>query len=1116
MLREALDAGVSHDPFAGPALAAFFPITASQAEVWLAAQLGNDANLSFNEGLDIILRGALDEAALTGALRSVLARHECLRATFSADGAWVMVREQLEPPLERHDLRAAADPAAALAGLDTAEMLRPFDLEQGPLLRFSLVRTTDEEYHLLFVAHHLVCDGWSGAVVITEIADLYSAAVERRSPTLAEPARYGDYSVAEREFLDSETGREHERYWLNKLDQSPPTLDLPGDRPRPAQRSYGAGRIDHRLSADLLAALKKTGAAQGASLVTTMLAGFASLLHRLTGSEDLVIGLSAAGQSQYAMPDVVGHCVNLLPLRLRPRAGVSFVEFLRAARGEVLDAQDHQGITFGALIPQLKLVRDDSRPPLVSIIFNIDVRDDDIRHAGLEVEYRTMVRQFENFELYFNVVDNGRDLVLEVCYNRALFDAGTVHRRIAEFEALLDAACRDPQTPIGAINILGAAERERMLRGFNRTAVDVPDLGMHELIAEQCARTPARIALQAREVQLDYATLWQRAMSLAHALHAAGARPGVPIGVALERTWEMPVATLAIHLCGGAYLPLDPELPIERMAIYVDDAQPTLVLTQRAIAPNLSGLNCPLLCVEDLDWNRHDAFDWVRGRPDLPAYLIYTSGSTGQPKGVSVLQRGLVNCLLSIAREPGLGADDVVVAVTTLSFDIAACDMYLPFMVGARLVLADRETARDGTLLVALLAGADASFLQCTPATWRLLLSAGWSGSQRLLGVTTGEPMSRDLVPQVLPLVRQLWNLYGPTETTIWSTGCRITDPAAPILIGRPIANTQCYVLDAGNQPQPEGAVGELWIAGDGVAAGYLKRPELTADRFVADPFAAVPGARMYRTGDLARWLPDGQIECLGRVDFQVKLRGYRIELGEIEAELNGHPGIAESLCGVRERAAGDPRLVAWVVRRENTNVSAGELREHLRRRLPGYMVPQTYRPLDRLPRLANGKLDRRSLPDPFVDAEAPAAAKKQPVTPTQRAVRDVWTQVLGMDDIGIDDRFFDLGGHSLLAIQTATTLQQRFGPRLPLRTIMMEPLRGIAAALDEALGPAPGQATSQSPGQGAAPPAMNTEQLPPASAGPAPSASAALADATPAVAPDTPLLSRLRRWLGQ
>jgi amino acid adenylation domain-containing protein len=1076
---------VDHDPFVGPPLAAFAPITESQREIWLACMIDPDLNIGYNEGLGLRMEGAVDVEVLRRSLQVLVDRHESLRTTFSPDGNWLCIHEKLivDVPL------VEAPDDARHSEICERVMRTRFDLENGPLANFTLVRRDERHYSLLFVAHHLVVDGWSAAVLLTELGELYSAGVENREAKLDAPPRYTEYANVERAFLDSGEGQKQERYWLERLHDLPPTLDIPSSRPRPAQRRFEADRIDRRLPQELVIRLRKTAAQQGASLVAMMLAGFSTLLHRLTAAEDMVIGLAAAGQSMHQQGGLVGHCVNLLPLRLHPRAEMTFKEFLGQTKTVVLDASDHQGITFGALIPKLAVPRDDSRAPLVSVVFNIDVRDDNISHTGLAVSYTTLVRRAETFEIFINVVDDGLDLVAEVSYGESLFSAEDIHHLLDRYQAVLDAACREPGAPLGAIALTSAEERHQLTAGLNPPATPIDFTPVHERLAAQARAGTARTAVSFGSQRYSYAELDARVDAIAAALQQRGAGPGQFVAVCVERGLDLPAALLGVLRTGAAYLPLDPDFPEERLAYMLADSKATLAITERALTTRLAGASCPLLCLEDIAAGNKPTLI-ARGAGDA-AYVIYTSGSTGKPKGVVVPHGGLCNFLDSMAKEPGLGPDDALLAVTTVSFDIAGLELYLPLVQGARVVIAERETAIDGARLAALLASESIDVMQATPATWRLLLSAGWAGKPGFRAFCGGEPLPRDLAEALLPKIGALWNLYGPTETTIWSTAWRVPNTEGAMLIGKPIANTRCYVLDARQGLLPQGAIGELWIGGDGVAIGYHDRAELTAERFQPDPYSDRPGARMYRTGDLARWTGDGELECLGRTDFQVKLRGYRIELGEIESELNGHVTVADSACGVRERGAGDSRLVAWVVGKPGAAVDPGELREHLRRSLPGYMVPQTFRVLDALPRLPNGKLDRKSLPDPFGDA-ASAPIKTPLTTPTQQSVRDIWAEVLGVSDIGADDRFFDLGGHSLLAMQTAARIQKTFGVKLPLRTVMMESVRATAEAIDRAVPPStkPAATADQKPAPTRATPAAEARE----SGG---------------------TLSRLKRWLG-
>lgn len=1067
---------VNHDPFAGPALTAFAPITESQREIWLACSLDPALNVGYNEGIELRLEGELDVDILRCCLQILVDRHESLRMTISPDGAWLCVLEKLglDVPL----IEAGSDIEVAAAGRDA--MRDPFDLRDGPLIRFVVVRRSPQLGFLMFVAHHIVCDGWSTAVLLTELGELYSQLAQGRETMLAEPPKYTTYAANERDFLDSSEGLAQEVYWLNNLDSPPASLSLPTDRVRAARRDFSADRYDHALPVELAARLRKTAAAQGASLVATLLATFAVLLHRLTQAEDLVIGLAAAGQSALLRSNLVGHCVNLLPLRLRPRGAMSFKEFLMHARSAVLDATDNQGVTFGRMLQKLRLDRDTGRPALVAVTFNIDVRDDDISHSGLVVSYKTLVRSAEVFEMFVNVVDDGAGLLVECSYNSALFDRGTIKRRIREYQTLIESVCEDPQQLLSRLAMMSSVERDTILQRFaSPDPLPLRDATVHGRVAAQAMASPDAIAVECGDTSWTYRQLLARAGAIATALTDRGVRAGDFVGVCLHRTPELPASLLAVLQCGAAYVPLDPDLPRARLDFMAADAEIEIVLCESdTVAPAPQGVRQLRL---DTITNASDGDASIELPANAAAYAIYTSGSTGKPKGVVAHHQGVLNCLAGTVQRIPVGPDDRVLALATYAFDASVLEIFLPLVYGARLVMVTREQAADGRLLAAAIARHEVTRIFTAPAAWRLLLGAGWSGDASIVGVSWAEPLTRELAAELLPRLGQLWNLYGPTETTVWMLGARVTDPAAPITIGRPIPNTRAYILDAGQQPVPIGVVGELCIGGAGVALGYLHRPELDAERFVPDPFW---DGRMYRTGDLARWTADGEVECLGRADQQVKLRGYRIEPGEIESALAHHPAVADCVCGVCERAPGDPRLVAWVQFRNGESLTAAELRAHLRQDLPGYMIPQHFVDLPQLPRLDNGKLDRKNLPDPFL--QVPARITRTPPTGSiEQAIASIWQEILGGTALpGRDDRFIDLGGHSLLAVQVAARVHARLGVRLPLRDVMMEPLSALALSA----GPTP----------------------------PEPAREPAMPDPGAAVVPrGVGALARLKRWLG-
>jgi amino acid adenylation domain-containing protein len=632
-------------------------------------------------------------------------------------------------------------------------------------------------------------------------------------------------------------------------------------------------------------------------------------------------------------------------------------------------------------------------------------------------------------------------------YNTELFDAVTMERFAVHFNNLLRAVLADPDTALNALPLLDEDERRQVLQSWNETAADYPALGVHQLFEAQADHDPDAVALVFESESVSYGDLDVRANRLAHRLRASGVGPGSLVGVCLERSPDMVVALLGVLKAGGAYVPLDPTYPADRIAYVLADSGARVVLTQPELLYDLPLEDQEAIVVESFDGEPETRPVSLTGPDDL-AYVIYTSGSTGRPKGVEVRHGGVVNFLASMSKAPGLTADDALVAVTTISFDIAGLELYLPLMVGATVALASRETAGDGLRLAALLESSNATVMQATPATWRMLLASGWAGKRDLKVLCGGEALPVDLAAELLPRVGSLWNVYGPTETTIWSTVEPVTAPAGPggsVPIGRPIANTGLYLLDRLLNPVPVGVAGELYLGGAGVARGYLKRPELTAERFVPDPFSPIAGARLYRTGDLARHLRDGRTVYVGRTDFQVKVRGYRIELGEIEAALSRHPAVAQCIVAVREEA----QLAAYYVVAEGQAASVGNLRAALREELPDYMIPSHFVALAALPLTPNGKVDRKALPAPGGGRPELGREYVAPEGDVQEKLAAIWTEVLRVERVGATDNFFELGGHSLMATQVLSRVQGAFGVELPLRSVFNTPtVAGLAETI--------------------------------------------------------------------
>jgi len=1051
---------VDFDPFAGAELARAVPSTEAQREVWLADQMGREASLAFNESVSLRFEGPIDTAALQSALNGLVDRHESLRLTLSSDGLSLLIAASGQWPLRLVDLEGetSARQEEALADLRREAVETPFDLLNGPLVRAQLARCSPTHSELILTAHHIICDGWSFGVLCRELMSLYRDTASQPGSTLAQADSFGDYALTLAGEERQAAIRMDTQWWKEKHRVPADPLDLPTDRPRPSVRRFESLREEVEWPPEETEALRKLGAGVGASLFASMFSAFAALLSRLSGQTDLVIGVPAAAQSAEGKASLVGHCVQFLPIRIEVDPRESFQDFLKRARSVVLDAFDHQTCTLGGLLKEVTLPRDPSRVPLTSVMFNLDAAlgGEELSLPGLKVDFHSNPRHFENFELFLNAAQivsgpKGAKLRLECQYNTGLFDGVTVRRWLTMLRETLARAVSQPATPVSDLVLAPQADLDSLAR-FQGPVIPSTGVGsVSALIAAGTALQPGAVAVVFGNREWTHGELSARVNTFARYLRSRGLGRGKLVGLCLERGPEMLMAQLAILQSGAAYVPLDPGFPPDRLAYMAQDAKLSLLVT----SSHLEGM---------LDWPRAEsvfldldaeAIESVvppstPADPTLdagagdPAYVIYTSGSTGKPKGVVVHHQAVVNFLDSMKTEPGLNAGDTLVAVTTLSFDIAVLELLLPLCVGGRVVLASRDEALDGARLRDLIESHGASVVQATPATWRLLIDTGWKGHSNFKALVGGEPLPLDLSRQLLERCGQLWNMYGPTETTIWSTLWRVAPDERGISIGRPIANTTVWVVDEARRPCPIGVPGEMLIGGDGVALGYWNRPELTAEKFLDDPFS--PGGRIYRTGDRGRWRNDGLLEHLGRLDFQVKVRGFRIELGEIETNLATHPLIGRAVVLVREDRPGDTRLVAYLVAREpGSTVTDGVLRAHLKSSLPDYMVPHHFLFLDALPLLPNGKLDRKSLPAPdstLVKQEESTAPRNE----TERAVAEEMEAVLGVRGIGVFHDFFSLGGHSLLAAQLTYRLNKRFGVSLSMRQIFQTPtIAGLA-----------------------------------------------------------------------
>jgi amino acid adenylation domain-containing protein len=979
------------------------------------------------------LRGRLDRAALRLVLQAIIDRHESLRTTFAVGegGPVQVVAPALELPLAEEDLSALPEPerASELRRRAREEARRPFDLARGPLLRVALLRLGDEEHAVLLTLHHVAADGWSAGVFLRELAALYAAFSRGEpSPLPPLPVQYADYAAWQRDYLQGDVLEAQLTYWKGRLAGVPP-LELPTDRPRPATPSPEGASLSVELPPELSARLKELARGGGATPFMVLLGAFQALLGRYSGQDEFAVGTPIAGRTRPEVQGLIGFFVNTLALRADLSGDPSFRALLARTKETALGAYAHQDVPFEKLVEELRPERDTSRSPLFQVMFTLqNVPMPQVSLPGLTITPLGGEGEAAKFDLSLGLAETPEGLRGTLFYRTALFDRRTMERFLEHYRLLLEAAAADPDRPLSRVPLVAGEESRRVLVEWNDTAADYPaDLCLHQLFERQAARTPDAVALTGGDQSLTYAELDARAAALARRLRSLGVGPDVHVAVCAERSPEMVVALLAVLKAGSAYVPLDPAYPAQRIEYMLADSAAPVVLTQCRLVDRLPATSATVVCLDEEPALGDDLGD-SGVRPDNLAYVIYTSGSTGKPKGVQISHRAIVNLLLSMCQKPGLSADDMLLAVTTISFDIAALELFGPLAVGARVALAGRDEAADPGRLADLLRTSGATVMQATPATWRMLLEGGWRGDTSLKALCGGEALPRDLARRLLPACGSLWNMYGPTETTVWSTCQRIDSATGAISIGRGIANTRMYVLDRHLQPVPAGVAGEVWIGGTGLARGYLNNPALTAEKFLPDPFSGEPGARMYRTGDRGRWLADGTLEHLGRLDAQVKVRGYRIELGEAEAALAAHTAIREAAAAVREDRAGGKRLVAYFVARDSALVpGADELRSHLRERLPEYMVPSAFVALDALPLTSNGKVDRKALPAP--PAERPTAREYvAPRTPLEGYLAGLWEKELGVERVGVEDNFFELGGDSIKGAVLVNRVRDKLG----------------------------------------------------------------------------------------
>ncbi|NWB98760.1 amino acid adenylation domain-containing protein [Pseudomonas gingeri] len=1039
-----------------------WPLSFGQQRLWFLAQM-EGASAAYHMPGGLSLRGNLDREALQRALERIVARHEGLRTTFALGDD--------EQPLQRiaaadtgfslqlHDLQGQADAEAKLQALTGEEALQAFDLAQGPLIRGRLIRLAEDHHVLLVTMHHIVSDGWSITVLTRELAALYAAFSQGQDDPLAPLAlQYLDYAVWQRRWLSGELLQQQCSYWQQALAEAPALLMLPTDRVRPAQQDYVGATLPVSFDENLTRGLKALGQRHGTTLYMTVMSAWAALLGRLSGQDDVVIGSPVANRTRSEVEGLIGLFVNTLAIRVDLSEQPTTESLLARIKAVTLGAQAHQDLPFEQVVEVVKPVRSLSHSPIFQAMLTWqDLGNTDVSLGGLQLESLDTASTLAKFDLSLDLGEAQGRLFGSLEYATALFDEGTMVRYLGYFQRLLEAMVADDRQVLEQVPLIDAVEREQLLVGLNATNVPYPqDSTIHQLFEQQVLAQPKAIAVAFQAQRLSYAELNHQANRLAHHLIGLGIGPDDRVAICVERGVEMMIGLLGVLKAGAAYVPLDPAYPAERLAYMIEDSQPSALLTQRALLESLPALDLPLLLLDD---EQRETFPERDDNPVVPtlgarhlAYVIYTSGSTGNPKGVMIEHRGLVNYSLDAARLFGLTPADTVLQQNTLNFDLSVEEIFPALLAGATLAPSREIFGSEGTQDH----GIRPTFLHMTAAHWHTL-AAEWHNQpqvaqQRLADVrlinVTGDALSAQklkLWDEVRPAHTRLINTYGPTEATVSCTAAYVTHDAVAgsegsgnATIGKPMANTRIYLLDAHQQPVPYGVAGEIFIGGDGVARGYLNLEQVNAERFLVDPFSNSADARMYKTGDLARYMADGRIEYLGRNDFQVKVRGFRIELGEIESRLGNCTGVKEAVVIAREDRPGEKRLVAYVVAQPEASLDAAGLRAELAPQLAEYMLPSAFVVLDALPLTPNRKLDRKALPAPADDAFA-SRTYEAPHGRIEQIVAGIWQDLLGIEQISRHDRFFELGGHSLLAVSLIDRLRKQ-GLNASVRTVFTAP----------------------------------------------------------------------------
>jgi amino acid adenylation domain-containing protein len=1030
------------------------PLSSAQEQVWVHAQLAPHVPL-YNEPVTIQYSGIFNPQALEQAFNEILRRHEAWRTSFPVvDGRPVQkVHESLSISLPVVDLRGLppAERNSAALQIATADARKGIDLASVPLFRAKLVRLGSEDHRLYLTLCHIIFDGVAlYRVFLPELSALYKAFAAGQSSPLPELAiQYPDFACWERSTVTDKTLSGDIDYWSDRLRAPLPDVYLPGDHRLPRARSFRGAMYPFRLRTPLMKKVRDFCRSEGASVFHVLFAAFAGLLQRYSSEDRIPVGMVTAGRSHPETNGLLGYFLNTVVVPADASGNPRFRELVARARDWSIEAIDHGKVPFEQLVRALKVQREPSRNPLFQALFSLDPPlpplDSNWGLTQTDVDTGTT-----KYDLYLETDDRGDKVLAHFHYSTDLFERQSIARMALHWKALLASGIANPDLRLSELHLLSIHERRTALRNSRGPDRQIPPACVHEIFEQQAERTPEAIAVISGGQDISYRELNERANQLAHLLLRRGVQKETLVGLAVERTLPMVIALIGILKAGAAYVPLDSRLPDERLRYLLADSKPAVIITDRLSYRPEFGRDVFVLD-ESFEGLREESTSNPRTgvAPNNLAYIMYTSGSTGQPKGVAVEHRSVTNLLRSMQREPGLSPSDILLAVTTISFDIAGLEIFLPLITGARVVLAGSADVVDGTRLKQLLQASNATVMQATPATWRLLIEAEWGGSQGLKVLCGGESLPPELARDLLPRCASVWNVYGPTETTIWSSIYRVRgDEEDAIPIGHPIDNTAIYILDGRGSPVPCNVSGEIYIGGEGLARGYLNRAELTAERFVTRFPAPEQSTRLYRTGDIGRRRAHGEIEYLGRADTQIKLRGMRIELGEVESVLSTHPTVQQVVVTVTG-ASEQQKLSAYVLAKAaNGMLSAEELRRYARSKLPEQMTPTEYWKLDEMPLLPSGKINRAVLPKHATMLLWNEQGCVGPRNETEAQLEKIWSELLNLEKIGVDQNFFELGGHSLLVLQMTARIRRKLNVELPARVVFEFPT--IAALAEQ------------------------------------------------------------------